>query len=112
MTYSKQGIFISQRKYVHIFCKKHTNLDVNLLVFPSSKIFLKAMLGIGLVFKIGGSLIMEVYTYAYYASLVSDRKSITGLHILVWEPYKVITLGPNELPNLVSSSRLDDYNYL
>ncbi|RDX78329.1 hypothetical protein CR513_41411, partial [Mucuna pruriens] len=25
---------------------------------------------------------------------------------------KVITLEPNELPNLVSSSRLDDYNYL
>ncbi|RDX81687.1 hypothetical protein CR513_37602, partial [Mucuna pruriens] len=25
---------------------------------------------------------------------------------------KVITLGPNELPNLVSSYRLDDRNYL
>ncbi|RDX94031.1 putative mitochondrial protein, partial [Mucuna pruriens] len=45
--------------------------------------YLKTSLGKGVLFKRGGSLLLEIYTNAYYAGLFIDKRSTSGYYLFL-----------------------------
>ncbi|RDX91925.1 putative mitochondrial protein, partial [Mucuna pruriens] len=116
VTYSKQGIFISQRKYVFDLLRETEKLGCKSIDVPVEKNYrisieeksakyLIAMPRKILLFKIGGSLTMKTYTDADYASLVSDKRPTTNYCIFLCEN---LVTWRSKKQNVMARSSVDE----